>query len=261
MYKKRKDKVKNEDLDKNYVKEVKINDETLIKLIEREKRSDINNDINDPKRNTGFCNARLEWDKIRNDYISGWYDENNGEYIYPTYEKLANKYNCSIATVSKKGMDENWNKMRLLLKSKIKERRTYNEIKEVIGIAAKFDSCALESISDSYEILQTYLHKTKKVMVEDEIDDMELVFNSDIANNIMKVTNSIEKLVNMNRKILADDTNHKSLQNELKELKEELTKDLKLKEEQSNSDNLIDMQKRLEEIQSHRKNIISKKKL
>lgn len=248
---------KRESKKRNIEIEKEIKDESLIKIIKRE---EIGDEREDPRRNIGYCNARLDWESIRNDYISGWYNEITGEYIYPTYEKLAEKYNCAMTTICKKGSEENWNKMRVLLKSKIKERRTYNEIKEVIGIAAKFDSEALESISDSYEILRTYLNIAKKAVIENELSDEEII-NSEIPNNIMKVTNSLEKLVNINKKILMDDTNHKSLQNELKELKEELTKEIKGKEEENEMSNLIDMQKRLEEIQLHRKEILSKKKL
>ena len=151
--------------------------------------------------------------------------------------------------------------MRLLLKSKTQSRRSFNEIKEILGIAAKFDATALESISDAYEIIRTYLHIAKKNLIENynEYAANEILSsNEELPNNIMKITNSLEKLVNINRKILNDDTAHKSLQTELNELKKELlntTNDNNNNDNDNNSNNgnLIQLQKKLEEINEYRK--------
>jgi hypothetical protein len=203
----------------------------------------------------------INWTKIRDDYIMGWYQEVEKCYYYPTINEIAEKFRVSEAAVRKRSKTEAWNKIREILKAKIKEKKTIEDVKTIITLVSSFDARSLECMDSIYKTSNSFLQKLKDYVEHidfvDEEDLSNFINKSAVADNILKITNALVKVNDLNKKILSEEGSKKNFQQELETITTEIRNYVNVTEDTYKETKLNDLENRLKSIKQTRRTLLS----
>jgi len=103
---------------------------------------------------------RIDWDKIKSDYISG--DKQNGIRAYPTFRELGQKYTIAFTTICTRAKREDWSSERQIVSNKIVQRRSEKTIEQISDKGVKFDL-------ESFRIAEATQQKLKILLNKEDI--------------------------------------------------------------------------------------------
>lgn len=185
--------------------------------------------------------------EIKQEYIQGIYDNVAGKTHYPSIRELSETHGVSASTLRFHSEKERWGELRNLVKAKLKERRTAEEIKSMLSASSGFDSSTLEAAEKAYRIINHELDGyLSNVGTEESLVD---------PRKIKSLVDAMVQLNQLTRKILGDDLTIEGVSEELKLLQEEN----KIERDGSNSAKLTELQSMLNDIKKARKDIETRK--
>lgn len=66
----------------------------------------------------------VDWEKLRSDYVYGWYDSNRG-YEFPVLQQIADRYGVEVRNVRERSFKEKWGLHRAQFREKIVNKRRH----------------------------------------------------------------------------------------------------------------------------------------
>jgi hypothetical protein len=181
--------------------------------------------------------------EIKQEYIQGIFDNVTGKTHYPSIRELSETHSLSVSTLRFHSEKERWGELRSLVKAKLKERRTAEEIKTMLSASSGFDSSTLEAAEKAFKIINhEFDGYLSNAGTEESIVD---------PRKIKSLVDSLVQLNQLTRKILGDDVTIEGISEELKLLQEES----RTEREDSSNAKLTELQTMLNDIKKARKEI------
>ena len=198
--------------------------------------------------------------KIENGYIYGQLID--GEVYYPTLKELTTNYNNSINNdpdrtityeyVQQLSFRGKWKARKLIIQNKINETKTENELREILSASSTLDAMALEAVNKLYKIVNLGLATYEDVFSDEYKLDFDLDNLPEVnTKDLLAYVNTVEKLINIQRRLLGEDDPVTSIYKEIKQL-ESNAKDDK-------SDVLTELEKQLKELKLEQSKVNKKK--
>lgn len=97
--------------------------------------------------------TKYSWVDIKADYVEGAINE-EGNFIYPTFDDLVEKHGCSYSSLSKKAANERWMQERKIFETKMQERRQEMKAEAIASESASFDSKCLTAADEILAVVK-----------------------------------------------------------------------------------------------------------
>lgn len=110
-----------------------------------------------------MAEKRIDWESLKREFIYGCNQKDIetgiSKTFYPTFQELAEKYNCAIETINHKSQNDPiapWSKQRTKLKEKLRQKLNNEEINLFLSDSAKFDLTNLRLVENTFTLLQEF---------------------------------------------------------------------------------------------------------
>lgn len=108
---------------------------------------------------------RIDWESLKREFIYGCTQKDIktgiSKIFYPTFQELAEKYNCAVETINHKSQNDpiaSWSKQRAKIKEKLCQKLNNEEINLVLSDSAKYDLTNLQLVNNTFKLLQEFFH-------------------------------------------------------------------------------------------------------
>lgn len=151
----------------------------------------------------------IDWGAIKQDYICGYYQKQTDgteRLVYPTYEELAEKYECAWGTLRDKGGEEKWRNERELRQQKLSKLGQVNSAN--IDDSTKYDIQNLLRIEKIGQLIDNWLNDKLAI---DEEGNSKIVSGKELNS----VIDALSKNHQLARNIFGEsnDSNNKGITN------------------------------------------------
>lgn len=168
---------------------------------------------------------RINWEPIESDYVQGMQQETeDGEliHIYPSYDKLADKYKINKTSIALRSSRDEWIKKREIYQLKVKEARKENSLRAVMNDSAAIDYYNISILKNIQLLLTAYLtpylamlDRDTKELIDEEGNAVRLNIRE-----LKDVVATVETIHKTSRQIYGEPINADDLRKELNALVE-----------------------------------------
>lgn len=99
------------------------------------------------------------WEKLRNWYIQGYYDQESERTVYPELKEIAKELGISVEILYTKAREEKWDTFRALFQQKRIEKNKKEQMLLLISEGARHDQRQLRNFEKIVEIVERKLDK------------------------------------------------------------------------------------------------------
>lgn len=181
-----------------------------------------------------FFERKIEEDEIRwirDKFIHG--DLVDGKKIFRSIDELVDIHNeskpehkkISKQQIYKYSGRENWKQRKTIILNKLEEEREEKELRQILSVSSNLEAIALQNITKIHKITELYLENYAEIFGDEyespfkdkDINDLPPINPKDLS----MLVSSIEKLLNIQYKILGEDDFKSTVYKEIKALEKD----------------------------------------
>lgn len=166
-------------------------------------------------------------EQIKDLYIKGDWNEETGKLEFNSVDKILDKYKFDISRqyVQVTCKKEKWTTLRGLIKHKLKEQTTFNDLREIINTSSDYEKRQLRIVEKLHILIDKYLDKYLHLF--DEFAPVPEIEEEISIRDIKDITVSLKNLGDVTNSILGQDNRLLNLSKEITDIEENAKKSLK----------------------------------
>lgn len=135
----------------------------------------------------------VDWERIRADYVHGWYEYNEDgtrKYIYPTLRKLMEKYDVSNTAICSRSRREKWVLQRDQFRQKITKRRHAELGVMKFRESSRYDADNIVRLERFGKLIDRFIEE-KENDVENDLNIKDIKTGVEVLEKIHSLTRNI----------------------------------------------------------------------